>query len=87
MYQARATEKDLEWLENLANAINEAVEDAEDMEEAIGEAVVEHGFRPASINRIINGYRIMFQYACDPDLDYLDWKPELKALGVESAKD
>ena len=30
--------------------------------------------------RIVMGYEVLIDNACDPDLDYLDFKPEIKKL-------
>jgi hypothetical protein len=30
--------------------------------------------------RIIYGYEVLVENVCDPDLDYLEYKPEIKKL-------
>jgi hypothetical protein len=30
--------------------------------------------------RVIMGFEVLVDNACDPDLDYLDFKPEIKKL-------
>lgn len=30
--------------------------------------------------RVVHGYTVLFDNCCDPDLDYLEWKPEYKAM-------
>ena len=31
-------------------------------------------------NRVIWGYQVLHDNVCDPEKDYLDWKPELQAV-------
>lgn len=31
-------------------------------------------------NRIVMGYEVLHDNVCDPEKDYLDWKPELQAV-------
>jgi hypothetical protein len=40
----------------------------------------------ACYNRVINGYQVLHDNVCDPDKDYLDWKPEIAAQLVNSEK-
>jgi hypothetical protein len=34
--------------------------------------------------RVIIGYEVLVDNVCDPDLDYLDYKPEIKKLLEEN---
>lgn len=40
----------------------------------------EHGYPVPSWRRVVHGYQVLFDNCCDPDLDYLEWKPEYKAM-------
>ena len=54
----------------------------EDQREAVGKYVVEwwDKFLDGSWGRFYWGFDTLLRSAADPDLDYLEWKPEIKAI-------
>ena len=101
MRMAKASEKDIQSVIEFFQAIEEFMEygTSQDGEEsvAIDDAqFVEklrdmwgHMFGPAKVNgawlRVVFGCANLIANCCDPSVDYLDWKPEIKAA-VEAAK-
>lgn len=48
------------------------------------EKMEERGEHVPDWRRTVHGYLVMFDNCCDPTLDYLEWKPEYKAM-IEAA--
>lgn len=75
--QARAMPDQIEevrqWFRELERVVDSESED-------VGEWVERNYGRVRSEwERIVFGYEVLVNNACDPDLSYLDWKPEIKA--------
>lgn len=81
MRQAKATEQDVEALRNFFLSLEQRAEEANDVigKVALANYVIKkingniNGWR-----RVVEGYEVLFENCCDPTLDYLDFKPELK---------
>lgn len=75
---ARASEKELIALETFMSLLEEKVAETWDESELalfVREQLAKADF---SVERVTWGYRVLFQNVCDPALDYLEWKPEIK---------
>lgn len=82
MKMAKASEKDIENLREFLEIIEEYIEKAQmgvldSEEEDILRNHIQENF-PNGWRRVVSGYEVLFENCCDPTLDYLDFKPELK---------
>ncbi len=79
---AKATDADVEAVRNFFLDPEMKIEDweADIEEEWIREEFNQVGHR---WQRVVEGYPILRDNVCDPNLDYLEWKPELKTLTDE----
>ncbi|MBD2076362.1 hypothetical protein H6F86_21245 [Phormidium sp. FACHB-592] len=75
MKVAKATEANIQALIDFLNEIEEMVE-GDDFTNA--EKLLRS--RPIHWAKIIFGYQTLVENCCDPNLNYLEWKPEIKAL-------
>lgn len=86
MRQAKATEAEWQTTLDFFGKLGEMVVEGEDQWE-IGEYVISQwrsvGY---SYNRILWGFDTLVKNVCDPDLDYLELKPELRDLRAERDK-
>ena len=84
MKQARAEQAELEAVLEFFQSILELFEDGAD--DLIAGHVIEHAIiKPRfSIERIIWGYRAMFDAVCNPNADTLELKPELAKVISEN---
>ena len=39
-----------------------------------------HQAHPGSFERVVFGFGILLENCCDPDLSYLDWRPDIRAF-------
>ena len=82
MTMARASEKELDDLQEFFDLL----QDAKDGEIDAQTFLVEHYELTAGATRIIFGYRVLFAHVCDPTLDYLEFKPEIKSAMENTEK-
>lgn len=78
MRMARASSKELTALETFLRQLQEKIEETWDDYELgffVREQLEKADF---SVERITWGYRTLFQCACDPTLDYLEWNADIK---------
>ena len=78
MRMARASTKELTALETFMRLLAEKVDETWDEGEIalfVREQLAKADF---SVERVTWGYRVLCQNVCDPALDYLAWKPEIK---------
>lgn len=96
MKQAKASEEDLLRLQILCESLELALEngtvradvgDGHESETPVTDELLLEIIRDLWRNgvgsgwrRVVFGYRVMFENACDPNEPTLEWKPELKAL-------
>ena len=78
MRMARASTKELTALETFMRQLEEKIEESWDDYE-VGAFVREQMEKADfSLERVTWGYRVLFQSACDPTVDYLEWNAEIK---------
>jgi hypothetical protein len=88
---ARASTKELTALETCMRQLEEKIEESWDDYE-VGAFVREQMEKADfSLERVTWGYRVLFQSACDPTVDYLEWNAEIKGAkerlsAIEAAK-
>lgn len=75
---AKATPEDISklryFLEKLDEYQSEGIDNDEDfILDIMGDFEVIHGWR-----RVVEGYQVLVDNACDPALDYLEFKPEIR---------
>jgi hypothetical protein len=81
MKMAKASEKDIEGLRNFFLSLEQRAEEATDV---IGKvALANYVINKINGNisgwrRVVEGYELLCENCCDPLLDHLDFKPELK---------
>jgi len=91
MKMAKASDEEIQTMRDfmlfLENAIeNGFVLEADDTErdldgdkEIMDEIEKRWGKAGAAWRRVIEGFDVLVHGCCDPDLDYLEWKPEIRA--------
>lgn len=79
--QAKADQKDFDELLGFLQTIDDMADNGDDAEE-IGAYVIDYfaTCRGGGWQRVVWGYDVLVKNAADPELDYLDWKPEIKAI-------
>lgn len=84
MHCAVVSEKRINYLVEFCNEIEEALEvynnsrdDGEDREVLIAK-IKEHGNVGNAIRHLITAYETIYNSACNKELDYLDFTPEIK---------
>jgi hypothetical protein len=94
MKMAKASEADIESLTDFFNMLEEAIEygtvtdskgnseevDDEKIAEIIRNAWNGHGRVGCSWRRVIIGCAVLIDNCCDPELSYLDWRPDVRAF-------
>ena len=75
---AKATPEDISELRDLLEKLDEYQSEGIDNDEdfildIMGDFEALHGWR-----RVVEGYQVLVDNACDPALDYLEFKPEIR---------
>lgn len=80
MKMAKANQDEVERLRVFMSELEEKLNQGGDLRN-IGEWVFNNF---PDWRRVVEGYPILVENACDPALSYLEWKPELKQFVEES---
>jgi hypothetical protein len=82
MKQARASQSQIDAFRQFLIELDEILDDPSKEIEDIGDFVkLNYRSRCGLIwQKIIYGYETMFENACDPTAETLEWKPEIKAV-------
>lgn len=85
MKMAKASKADIKAMQEFFDTIEEHIEEYSSAKK-IGDYVRQcmRGVLASARNRVILGCDILIDNVCDPDKDYLDYKPELKSLLPET---
>ena len=80
MRMARSSPEDINQLREFFFKLEELLEDWEKDECDIGQWITENYSEQCGRHwqRLLMGYETMFENACNPNLDYLSWKPEIQ---------
>lgn len=78
MRQAKATSEDIDALRELLSSIEEHVEGHGSEELLVGIKRLWKGC--TGWRRVVEGYSVLVENCCDPRVDHLEWRPDLKAL-------
>lgn len=81
MKMAKASEKEIEDMRNFFLSLEQRSEDATDTmgKVALANYVINKiNGNISGWRRIVEGYELLLDHCCDPSLNYLDFKPELK---------
>lgn len=80
MRMAKARQHEIDYLREFLLKLEEFWEAGIDSDSAtkLEELLHEDFARISGWRRIVEGYQALVDNACDPNLNYLDWKPELK---------
>ena len=74
----KAPKSELERIRRFFDELEEINHESDDIEK-LGEFIYSWLQSPNfSIERVLMGYQVLIDNACDPSLDYLDFKPEIK---------
>jgi hypothetical protein len=81
MTVAKATSEQVDvlrtWFHELEDVLENPEKDALDIAEFVHDTFKQR--RIDEYERILFGYETLVENACDPNLSYLEWKPEIKA--------
>jgi hypothetical protein len=77
MRMAKATEEDINALRQFLLALEEIFEERHNRFDEAEDVIRRF---PIGWRRVVEGYETLLQNACDPTLNYLEWKPHLKAI-------
>lgn len=81
MRMSRSMPRDIEQLRSFFFEMDELLEDLETDNSDLQWIVENYQERCGPHwQRLLSGYETMFQHACNPNLDYLAWKPEIQNL-------
>lgn len=81
---ARATEEEIRNLQQFFEELEQLVEEGMNTSEDASTIVFDRFPKLAGgWRRVLFGYEVLFENACDPSLDYLAWKPGLKITTSE----
>jgi hypothetical protein len=81
MVASKATQEDVNEMREFLEEVEEMIANQSNDFEAIG-AFINGKFHARCgrhFRRVLFGYETLVDNACDPELDYLEWKPEIKA--------
>lgn len=87
---AKSPKEEREAMWTFFQKLEEMVEDPDVTLHEIGEYVadeMDEGLIGGGWRRLLWGFETVLENACDPDKDYLDWKPEYKALVEDNGAD
>lgn len=82
---ARASQQEIDRLREFFYELNLNADDYQIDECRLGLWVIQQLKELPNVERILFGYETLLANACDPSLDYLDWKPEIKLYLEQSA--
>lgn len=90
MKQAKASERDIQAVIDFFNVIEEAVEqgvvEISGKEVRVTDDVLSRlvhcmwGQTSSAWRRVVFGYKVLVDNACDPDANTLEWRPDIAAL-------
>jgi hypothetical protein len=81
MVASKATQKDVNEMREFLFQLEEKIDDQDIPLSEIGK-FCHARFKSdcgRHFRRVLFGYETLVENACDPELDYLEWKPEIKA--------
>lgn len=81
MKMAKASKQDISSMTDFFQELEELIEHSQASAEVIGQATQRLWPTIASAwCRVVIGCGVLIDNCCDPDLSYLEWRPDIKAL-------